>query len=252
MRAIWSGAISFGLVNIPVKATVATRDHRVKFVQLHGDDGERIRYQRTCAEHGEVPYQEIVRGHAVGRGEYVVVTDEELEALEPERTHTIEIEDFVSLQDIDPIYFEKSYHLVPDKAGAKAYRLLVEAMDETGKAAIGRFVLRAKEHLVALRTMDGALAMEILYYADEVEPPQKAEGKAPTKKEKEMAVRLIKSMSKKFDAKRYKDEFQERLQQFIEAKAEGETIKVEEAPRGTVIEDLEKALEKSLQKVKRR
>lgn len=251
-RAIWSGAISFGLVNIPVKANVATRDHRIKFVQLHEADGERIRYQRTCAEHGEVPYEQIVKGHPVGRGEYVVVTDEELGSIEPEKSHTIEIEDFVALEEVDPIYFDRTYHLVPDGAGAKAYRLLVEAMEETGQVAIGRFVLRAKEHLVALRTLDGALVMELLHYADEVELPEKPETKEPTKKEQQMAVRLIKSLTKKFEPQRYEDRFQQRLQEFVEAKAEGQTVKVEEAPRGTVIEDLEKALEKSLQEVKGR
>lgn len=250
-RAIWKGAISFGLVNIPVKATVATRDHRLKFVQLHEADGERIRYTRTCAEHGEIPYEEIIKGHQVGRGEFVVVTEDEMASLEPEKTNTIEIEDFVDLADIDPVYYEKAYNLEPDGTASRAYRLLVEAMMETNRAGIGRFVMRSKEHLVALRAKDGVIVMEILHYADEVETPEPPEAKAPAKKEKEMAVKLIKSMSTDFDPSAYEDEFSRRLEAFIKAKAEGKTIKVPEARPGTVIEDLEKALEQSLQEVKR-
>lgn len=251
-HTVWTGAINFGLVNVPVKATVATREKRVRFVQLHGEDGERIHYKRTCDEHGEVPNEEIVKGHPVGRDEYVVVTDEELDALAPEKTKTIDIEDFVALSEVDPVYFDKTYHLEPEPTGAKAYRLLVEAMNETGRVAIGRFVMRNKEHLVALRTWGDSLVMEMLHFHDEVTPPEPHEAKAPGEREKEMAVRLVENLSKPFDPAAYHDTHRERLEEFLEAKALGATIKVPEARRGEAIEDLEKALEASLAEVKGR
>lgn len=254
-HTVWSGAISFGLVNIPVKAKVATRDRSVRFVQLHAPDGERIRMQRTCAEHGEVPYEEVTKGHPVGKGEYVVVTKEELESVEPEKADTIEIEAFVKLAEVDPVYFHKTYHLVPDQAGGKAYQLLVDALEATDRIALGRFVMRNKEHLVALRTWSSHIVMETLYFHDEVvQPEDVAEDvkvRKPSGKEEDMAVRLVESLATEFDPAKYEDTFRQRVEDLIQAKAEGGTFHVEERAREPVIEDLEAALEKSLQEIKR-
>lgn len=254
-HTVWSGAISFGLVNIPVKAKVATRDRSIRFVQLHEQDGERIRMQRTCPEHGPIPYEEVTKGHPVGKSEFVVVTKDEISALEPEKADTIEIEAFVKLEEVDPVYFDKTYHLVAEAAGGKAYQLLVDALEDTGRVAIGRFVMRNKEHLVALRTWEGHIVMETLYFHDEVVPPdevtEEAKLRAPSKKEEEMAVKLIETLATEFDPLEYEDTFRNRLLELIEAKAQGSTVQVKERPREVVIEDLEAALEKSLQEIKR-
>lgn len=246
-RAVWSGAISFGLVHVPVKATVATRDHSIRFKQLHEADGEPIRYARMCPEHGEVPYEEVVKGHPVGGGQYVVVTPQELAGLAPEKSAAIEVEAFTNLAAIDPIYFEKAYHLAPDGSG-RPYRLLAEAMQHTGKVAIGRFVMRSKEHLVVLRPYQQGLLMELLHFADEVVEPEAFEAKQPTEKERTMATTLVERLSAPFDAEAYEDDFQTRLQAFIEGKAQGRTAQpTVETP--TTIDDLETALEASLAKV---
>jgi DNA end-binding protein Ku len=247
MRAVWSGAIGFGLVHIPVKATVATRDKSVRFVQLHGEDGERIRYQRHCPEHGEIPYDEIVRGYPLGGDQYVVVEDEEFQALLPGQDKTIRVEDFVELEAVDPLFFGKSYYLLADGSG-RAYRLLVEAMQETKRVAIGRFVLRAKQHLVAIRPWREGLVLELLHFADEVEEPPPVEAAAPTKKEQAMAVQLVESMSAPFDPGKYKDEFRERLLEMIEEKSAGRIYRPREKEAAPILA-LEEALEKSLAEV---
>src|SRR5687767_1006458 len=171
-RAIWSGAISFGLVNIPVKLYSAVSRKTVRFHQLDRDDNQRIQQKRVNPRSGrEVPYEQLVKGYEVGPDRYVVITPEELDALEPEKTRTIDIEAFVDLDQIDPIFYDHPYYLVPDTGATKAYRLLVDAMEESGKVAIARVVLRSKEHLVALRPKDGILTMETMLFADEVMPP---------------------------------------------------------------------------------
>src|SRR5918999_2560214 len=165
-RSIWSGAISFGLVNVPVKLYSAVSRKTVRFHQLHEKDGSRIQQKRFCAqEDEEVPWEEIVKGYEIGPDRYVTISPEELEAVEPKKTRTIDIEDFVDLEEIDPIFYDHPYYLAPDTGAAKAYNLLVDAMEDSGKVAVARVVLRSKEHLVAIRPRDGALAMETMLFA---------------------------------------------------------------------------------------
>ena len=176
-RSIWSGAISFGLVNVPVKLYSAVSRKTVRFHQLDGESGTRISLRRVNPQTGEeVPYDRLVKGYELTRDRYVVLTPEELDALDPERTRTIDIEDFVDLEDIDPIYYDHPYYLVPDKGAAKAYGLLLNAMERAGKVAIARVVLRSKEQLVAIRPTDnGVLTMETMIFHDEVVPHDELE-----------------------------------------------------------------------------
>src|SRR5918999_5167194 len=200
-RAIWSGAISFGLVNIPVKLYSAVSRKTVRFHQLDAESGQRIRQQRINPESGEeVPYEQIIKGYEIGPDRYVTITPDELEALEPQKTRTIDIEDFVELEQIDPIYYDHPYYLAPDTGAAKAYQLLLRAMEESGKVAVARVVLRSKENLVAIRPRDGVLAMETMLFADEVVPPDsleelEADGNVKTSdRELTMARQLIDSL----------------------------------------------------------
>jgi DNA end-binding protein Ku len=250
---IWSGTIGFGLVSVPVKVVSATKSQDVRFNQLEEGTGSRIRYRRVSEASGdEVPNERIVKGYQVSPGQYVVVEDEEMQSLAPKASRTIEIEDFVDLDQIDPIFFENPYYLVPDKAAAKPYQLLVEAMTQLGKVAVGRIVMRGKEHLVAIRPLDGVLCVEMMRYADEVIPPKEIEGLPegdvePTQKELDMARQLIEALSGDFEPEKYHDQYREQLLELIEKKAAGEEIVAEplvEEPAKVV--DLMAALEASL------
>src|SRR3954466_547751 len=197
-RAIWSGAISFGLVNIPVKLYSAVSRKTVRFHQLDRDSNQRIQQKRVNPETGEeVPYENLVKGYEIGPDRYVVITPEELEAVEPDKTRTIDIQEFVDLDQIDPIFYDHPYYLAPDKGATKAYKLLLDAMKEAGKVAIARVVIRSKEHLVAIRPRDDVLTMETMLFSDEVIPPDSlddvsGDGAAKTsKKELDMAKQLI-------------------------------------------------------------
>jgi DNA end-binding protein Ku len=258
-RAIWSGAISFGLVNIPVKLYSAVNRKTVRFHQLDSEDNQRIQQKRVNPRTGEeVPYEKLVKGYELGGDRYVVITPEELDSLAPEKTRSIEIEDFVDLDQIDPIFFDHPYYLVPDTGAEKAYRLLVDAMDESGKVAIARVVLRSKENLVAIRPKDGVLTMETMLFSDEVIPPDDLDdapedGKKKTsKRELDMARQLIDSLSGDFEPGKYQDEYRERVLDLIERKAQGEEI-VLEAPQEEPKEvpDLMAALEASIADTKR-
>ena len=168
-RSIWRGAISFGLVNVPVKLYSAVSKKTVRFNQLHDADGARIQQKRVCSADGEeVPYENIVKGYEIAPDNYVVITPEELDALDPKKTRTIDIEDFVDLDDIDPLYYEHPYYLVPDTGAAKAYKLLLDALRDTNKVAIARVVLRSKEYLTAIRPAGDVLTMETMLFADEL------------------------------------------------------------------------------------
>ena len=254
-RAIWSGAISFGLVNIPVKLYSAVSRKTVRFHQIDAESGQRIRQQRVNPGSGEeVPYEQIVKGYEISPDRYVTITPEELEALEPQKTRTIDIEDFVDLEQIDPIYYDHPYYLVPDKGAAKAYKLLLEAMDQADKVAIARVVIRSKENLVALRPHDGAITMETMLFPDEVIQPDSIEELASadgstktTKRELDMAKQLIESLSADFDPSQFRDEYRERVLDMIERKAAGETITIEEPVAETKeVPDLMAALEASI------
>jgi DNA end-binding protein Ku len=256
-RSLWSGSISFGLVNVPVKVVTAVRHKEVRFHMLHEKDGGRIQQKRVCTVDGkEVPYEEIAKGYQVGPDEYVMIEPEELEKLDPDKTETIDISDFVDMTEIDPIFFEKPYYLVPQKGGTKAYGLLVEAMRRAGKIALARVVMREKERLVALRVVDDVLAMETLLYEDEIVPLKELEevprgAKAPPEKEIEMAEKLIEALSGEFQPGKYKDEYRERVQKLIEAKAEGKTFRPPAKHEEKRPADLVEALKQSLEAAKK-
>jgi DNA end-binding protein Ku len=258
-RAIWSGSISFGLLNVPVKLYSAVSKKSVSFRELRASDGSRVRHKRVAEADGEeVPYEEIVKGYEVAPDQFITITREELEELDPKKTRAIEILDFVDLDDIDPIYFDHPYYLGPDKGAEKAYKLLVEAMEESRKVAIARFVLRNRESLAALRPMDGVMTMATMRFADEVVSPDEisdaiedGDGQ-PAKRELDMAKTLIDSLSSDFDADRYHDEYREELLALLERKAKGEEVvsATTEAPQPTKAPDLMAALEESLAAVK--
>jgi DNA end-binding protein Ku len=251
-RAIWSGAISFGLVNIPVKLFSAVSRKTVRFHQIDSKSGQRIRQQRVGPDGEEVKYDDIVKGYEISPERYVTIAPEELEALEPQKTRTIDIEAFVDLEQIDPIYYDHPYYLAPDKGAEKAYMLLVDAMDEASKVAIARVVIRSKESLVALRPRDGVLAMETMLFADEVINPDAldeltVDSSQTSKRELDMAKQLIESLSAEFEPEQYRDEYRERVLELIERKAAGEVITIEapeEEPQK--VPDLMAALEASI------
>ncbi|HUR69763.1 MAG TPA: Ku protein [Candidatus Thermoplasmatota archaeon] len=250
-RAIWSGALSFGLVNVPVKVVTAVSQKEVRFNQLHEKDGGRVEMKRFCtAGDHEVPYDEIVKGFKIGGDEYVTMTKDEVEQLAPKKGETIDIEDFVDIAELDPIYFEKPYYLIPDKGGAKAYRLLHEAMEKSGRVAIARVVMRQREHLVVVRPIGEALTMTTLNYHDEIIPVDTLELPAKTKvpaKEIEMAEKLIDALTTSFDPEKYTDVFREQVLALIEAKAEGKEIVAPPAPKHEKkTKDLVDALQASL------
>src|SRR5215218_7055715 len=254
-RSMWSGAISFGLVNVPIKLYSAVSKKTVRFHQLNGDTGSRIAQKRVDSVTGEeVPYENLVKGYELTKDSYVLINPDELEALDPERSRTIDIEDFVDLADIAPVFYDHPYYLVPDKGAAKAYGLLLDAMRESGKVAIAKVVLRSKEQLVAIRPAPGdVLMMETMIFADEVVAPDsiddlpEAEALQASERELGMAQQLIDSLSTEFDPAKYRDEYREKVLELIERKAAGEEIAVQpEAPQPARVPDLMAALEASL------
>jgi DNA end-binding protein Ku len=258
-RSIWSGAISFGLVNVPVKLYSAVSRKAVRFDQLHDADGVRIQQKRVCPADGqEVPYEHIVKGYEIGPGRYVVITPEELEALDPGKTRTIDIEEFVQLEEIDPIYYDHPYYLLPDRGAAKPYKLLVTAMEQAGKVAIARVVIRQKESLVAIRPTDRVLTMETMLFADEVvdrdafDELSAVDDADTSKREVEMATMLIDTLSTRFDPAKYHDEYRERVMELIERKAAGEEIALQPAAdQPSAVPDLMAALEASVAAAKK-
>ncbi|HET8784603.1 MAG TPA: Ku protein [Candidatus Limnocylindrales bacterium] len=257
-RSMWSGAISFGLVNVPIKLYSAVSKKTVRFHQLNGETGNRIQQKRVDPETGEeVPYEQIVKGFELTKDRYVVITPDEMDALDPEKTRTVDIEDFVDLADIDPIYYDHPYYLVPDKGAAKAYGLLLNAMEASGKVAIARVVLRSKEQLVAIRPAGELLMMETMIFADEVVPHDDLDDLPDAKdlkvseREVKMAQQLIDSLSSEFEPEKYRDEYRDKVLDLIERKAQGEEIAVQpEAPAPAKVPDLMAALEASLAAVK--
>lgn len=256
--AIWTGTIGFGLVSVPVRLVSATKSKDVRFNQLEEGTNSRIRVRRVSEQTGEeVPRERIVKGHEVTPGRYVVVSDDEMKTLAPKATRTIEIEDFVDLDQIDPLYFEQPYYLAPDASALKPYQLLVDAMTELRKVAIGRLVMRSKESLVAIRPLDGVLCVETMRFADEVLPttdilPEGAEPAAPTERELEMAKQLVNALAADFEPEKYQDTYREQLTALIERKAAGEEIVAEPTVEddGKVL-DLMAALEASLARADR-
>ncbi|MBP2370664.1 non-homologous end joining protein Ku [Pseudonocardia parietis] len=255
-RAIWTGAITFGLVSIPVGLFAATEDHTVHFHQFERGTSDRVRNQRVNERTGEqVDHGDIVKGADVGGGDHVVVEPSELESIAPGRSQSLEISDFVDLDEIDPLYFQRTYWLAPTGDGeAGPYALLLQAMTETGRAAIGTFVMRGKEYLAAIRADRDVLALETLYFADEVRDPRAELEHLPgprrggrDDRELDMATRLIESMSARWEPEQYHDTYRERVEQLIEDKRRGREVVTEaEAPEPTGMSDLLEALQRSV------
>ena len=253
-RAIWTGTISFGLVTVPVKMYAAVQAKTVRFNQLDGEDHSRIAMKRTNAQTGEeVPYERIVKGFEVSPDRYVVVEPDELAALDPKKTKTIDIEGFVDLAEVDPIYFDHPYYLVPGTGGAKPYRLLVDAMAQTNRAAIARVVIRSKEQLVALRSMGDVMTMNTMVFHDEVvdasgldEVPAAADVEAKPA-ELKMATQLVDSLAEPWEPEKYRDSYRDQVMDLIERKAAGEEIAVQPAAeQASPVPDLMAALKASL------
>lgn len=258
---MWMGTLTFGLVSVPVKLYSAVSHRKVQFHQLHRADHARIYTKRICpVDEAEVPFEDIVKGYEIAPERYVVIEPEELSAIEPAFTRTIDIEDFVQLQEIDPIYFEQPYIIVPNKGGARSYRLLLEAMSDTGKVAIARVVLRSRERLVAIRPRGDSLLMTTMNFADEIVSPQalreleEAENTPIAEKELSVARRLVESIAESFDITKYHDTYREALMDLIDRKASGEEIVAEPAEKRepTATPDLMGALEASLEEVRNR
>jgi DNA end-binding protein Ku len=258
-RSIWTGAISFGLVNVPVKLYSAVQRRTVRFNQLDSDGNVRIQMKRVNPQTGEeVPYERLVKGFEIGPDRYVVVEPEELEALEPRRTRTIDILDFVELADIDPIFYDHPYYLAPGAGGAKPYKLLLDAMRETGKVAVAKVVIRQKEALVAVRPHGDLLQMDTLIYFDEVVPQDRIdelpdESVEVTDRELQIAKQLVESLATRWDPEQYRDEYREKVLALVERKAAGEEIAVQPAAQESApVPDLMSALKASLDAVKER
>jgi DNA end-binding protein Ku len=258
-RSIWTGAISFGLVTVPVKLYSAVQRKNVRFHQLDAESGVRIAQKRVNPQTGEeVPYERLVKGYEISPDRYVLVDPAELEALEPVKTRTIDIEDFVDLSEIDPVFYDHPYYLAPGAGGAKPYRLLLDAMAETGKVAIANVVIRSKQHLVAVRPQGDVLGMATMLYPDEIvgadridEIPDADEVKT-TDKELAIAKQLVESLAGPFEPEKYRDTYREEVLDLIERKAAGEEIAVqpmrEEEP--AAVPDLMAALQASLEQVR--
>jgi DNA end-binding protein Ku len=258
-RAIWSGSISFGLLNVPVKLYSAVARRNIALREIRDSDSVRIKHRRVAeGTDEEVPYENIVKAYEITPGQYVPLDKEEMAALAPEKTRAIDVQDFVDIEEIDPMYFDSPYYLGPADGAEKAYSLLAAAMEASGKAAIARFVFRNKEHLAAIRSSGNVLTLTTMRFADEVVPGSELDDALPDKKpkvnkrEQEMAEQLIESLSTDFDPTAYRDEYREQLLALIERKAEGKEIVAPETeePKATKAPDLMAALEESIAAVK--
>jgi DNA end-binding protein Ku len=256
MRAIWSGTISFGLVSVPVRMFPATESKELRFHFLDKKDLTPIAYEKVRRDDREpVDPDEIVRGFEIEKGRYVPLEDEDLDRLDIELTHSIDICDFVSLEEIDPVFYRKAYYLLPQEAAEKPYRLLVRALGETGKVGIAKVVIRNKQHLAALRTYEAVLLLETMYYADEVRKPEALDGDLGTAKlqraEVEMAKSLVENLSGSFEPEKYDDQYRKELLDLIKAKARGQPLpEPKEEEEGEVV-DLMAALRESVERTKR-
>jgi len=258
-RAIWSGTISFGLLNVPVRLYSAVARRSIALREIRESDSSRIKHKRVAeGTDEEVPYENIVKAYELTPGQYVPLSKDEMSALAPEKTRAIDVQDFVDIEEIDPMYFDSPYYLGPADGAEKAYSLLAAAMESSGKAAVSRFVFRNKEHLAAIRANDGVLTLTTMRFHDEVVPPSDLDDALPDKKpkvakrEQQMAEQLIDSLSTEFEPDAYKDEYREQLLALIEQKAEGKEIVAPEAeaPKATKAPDLMAALEESIAAVK--
>jgi len=253
---MWKGAISFGLVTVPVRLYPATEEKSLKFNQLHDKDHGRIKYQRTCAVCGEeVPFEHIVKGYEYEKDKYVVLEDEDFDAVPVQSSRAIDIVQFVEQEDIDPVYYKKSYYLIPEETGIKAYTLLREALTEDGRVGIAKVSFRDKEHLSALRFKDKVLVLETMYWPDEIRASdfEELDKSVPIRpQEVQMARSLIENLTEDFKPDELRDEYREALMDIVEKKAAGEEIEVPEAPQETKVVDLMEALKASVEATKKR
>jgi DNA end-binding protein Ku len=253
-RAIWSGSIGFGMVSIPVKLFGATESKDISFHLLHSTCGTRLKQLRWCPTHEqEVPWSETVRGYEYAKDQYVTLADEDFEKLPLPSKHTIELTAFVKEDEIDPVFYEKSYHLAPEERGEKAYALLIRTLEKKGLTAIATITIRKKEQLCALRPMNGALMLETLFYPDEIRarPEMDLDKVKITERELEMAFALIDLLRKPFDPEEYKDHYREALTQVIDAKLEGREVVESPAPKESKVIDLADALRRSVEAAKK-
>lgn len=253
-RAIWSGSIGFGMVSIPVKLYGATESKDISFNLLHATCGTRLKQLRWCpTDEQEVPWSETVRGYEYAKDQYVTLTDEDFEKLPLPSKHTIELTAFVKEDEIDPVYYEKSYHLAPDQRGEKAYALLIRTLEKKGLTALATITIRKKEQLCALRPKEGGLMLETLYYPDEIRarPEMDLEKVKITDRELEMAFALIDLLRKPFEPEEYKDHYREALTQVIDAKLEGREVVESPEPKESKVIDLADALRKSVEAAKK-
>jgi DNA end-binding protein Ku len=247
-RALWSGAISFGLVSVPVRMTTAVREHDLHFHYIHEKDTSRIGYEKVCKKEGKpVPDDEIVKAFEFEKGEYVIMRDEDFEAAAAEAHRTIDIRDFVPLESIDPIFFEHSYYLEPAEGGEKVYALLVAALERSGLAGVAKFVMRERQHLACLRVRDGAIVLVRMHFADEVQDAKKLAPKAGhDKRELEMALQLIEHLTGKFEPEKYRDTYRDTLCEIIKARRKGKEVAIEAPEEPEQPTDLMAALRASL------
>ena len=258
-RPLWTGTISFGLVSLPVKLYTATENQDIRFHNLERSSGERVRHKRVAEQSGhEVAYEDIVKGYEVRPGEHVLVEKEELEAVEPGRSRSIEIEDFIELDDVDPVYFQKTYHVVPaDEGGARPYALLATTLSDAGRVGIARFVMRGKQHLAAIRPQGDVLVLETMFFPDEVRSTdalselQAVSTVELNDRERNAARQLVDSLTTEWEPERYHDTYREQVLELLERKAEGESIVTDtsEEPSSNVV-DLMSALEASIERAR--
>ena len=252
MRPYWRGHISFGLVTFPVKLYTATEQKDVRFRLLHSECLTPIKNQRYCPFHDRViEWKDVVRGYEVSKGKFVTVTDEELESIPLDTSHSVNISGFVELQEIDPLYYEHSYYVAPDEGGAKAFLLLREALQEVNRVAVGQVVIRDKEYPVALRPYQGAMVMATLYYADEVRALSDLDELPVQTKvhpnERKMAVQLVDNLAMEFHIEEFKDEYREKVLAMLKSKAEGQTVEAPKAAAPGKVIDLMEALKRSVE-----
>jgi DNA end-binding protein Ku len=255
-RTMWKGAISFGLVTIPIKMYPATEEKTLHFNQLHDEDHGRIKYQRVCAADGEeVPFEHIVKGYEYEKGKYVIMEDEDFDKVPVESGRAIDIIQFADIDEIDPIYYQKTYYLIPEETGIKAYHLLRQALTEDGRVGIAKVAIREKEHLAALRFKDDVMVLETMFWPDEIRAAEFDELDKTVRvrpQEVEMARSLIQNLTDEFDPAQFKDEYREAVLGIIEKKVAGEEIEEIEEPEPTKVVDLMEALKASVEATKKK
>jgi DNA end-binding protein Ku len=255
-RSIWNGTITFGLIAVPIKVHSATESHTIHFHQVHDKDGARIKQKRICSKEGEeVPYKEVAMGYEVRGGEYVMLEKEEIDAAAGDRSHTIELEQFVDPEHVDPVFYDRTYYLGAGEDGEDAYRLLLDALKRAGRSGVGRWVFHNREYLVSVRAGgDDVLVLHTMRFADEVLPAGKLDiprpSRKPTDRELDMAEQLVESLHKRFRPSAFKDSYRDRVAELIKRKAKGEEIELPEPEEAESTDDLMAALEASLGKGK--